>query len=178
MTSVTRGCGADSRLGLGHLELSVTYVGVPAESRIQRAPLAESRSPGGERLDVRALAERVDHDAPDLAEVVLVEPAHGRRLAADAHARGDRRRPLVEGNGVPVRRHADRVQTLLRVLARPRGLAQVELEEVGVGSTRDEVDAAAEERLAEHVRVRTHLALVVAKAFGRRRSGSRSPSRR
>ena len=40
--------------------------------------------------------------AADLAEVVLVEAAHRRRRRADADARRDRRRPLVERHGVPV----------------------------------------------------------------------------
>ena len=64
----------------------------------------------------------------DLAEVLLVEAAHRRRRRADADARRDRRRPLVERHGVAVDGQPDLVQPLLRVLARPVGRAQVELQ--------------------------------------------------
>ena len=49
-------------------------------------------------------ATRLGDDRADLAAVGLVEPAHRRRRRAEAHARGDRRRALVERHRVAVRR--------------------------------------------------------------------------
>ena len=60
------------------------------------------------------------------------------------------------------------VQALLGGLARPVGAAQVELEEVRVGAAGEDVEPAVDQRLAEHVRVRAHLALVVAERLRHR----------
>ena len=87
-------------------------------------------------------AERVGDDPPDLAEVVLVEAAHRAGGRAHPHARGDRRRPLVERNGVPVDRDVHLGEALLGVLARPLRRAQVDLEQVRVGAAGEDVETA------------------------------------
>src|SRR5215211_4795282 len=91
----------------------------PAVARVQRPLLAERLGAGPQTGDVRAVGERADDDAADLAEVVLVEPAHGRSRRPDANAGGDGRRPLVEGDGVAVHGELDLVEPLLGVLPRP-----------------------------------------------------------
>ena len=106
--------------------------------------------------------------APDLAEVLLVEAAHRRRGCAEPDARGDGRRPLVERNGVAVRRHLDLVQALLGVLARPLARAQVELQQMRVGPSGEHVEPARDQLVRERVGVGADLALVVAEGLAGR----------
>ena len=74
----------------------------PRKPRTER-PLAQSAAlRAASAGEVGLVAERADDDAADLAEVVLVEAAHRRRRRADADARGDRRRALVERHRVAV----------------------------------------------------------------------------
>ena len=80
---------------------------------------------------------------------------------------GLHRRPLVEGHRVAVRGDLHLVQALLRRAARPLAPAQVDLDEVGVGATGEEVEAAVQERGRERVGVGADLALVGAEGFAR-----------
>ena len=116
--------------------------------------------------EVGSIRERLDHHRAHLAEVVLVEAAHRRCRRADAHTRADGGRALVERHRVAVDRQLHLVQPLFRVLARPLGVPQVDLQEVRVGSSREQVEPALDQRLAEGVGVRTHLRLVVAEGIG------------
>ena len=103
--------------------------------------------------------------AADLAEVVLVEAAHRHRRRADPDAGRDRRRPLVERDGVAVDGDLHLVQPLLRVLARPFGVAEVDLHQVRVGAAREDLQPALLQRLGEHVGVPADLRLVLAERF-------------
>ena len=62
----------------------------------------------------------------------------------------------------------DLVEPLLGVLARPLGRAEVDLEEVRVGTAREEVEPAADQRLREDVGVRPDLLLVRPELLGGR----------
>src|SRR5206468_7420193 len=104
-----------------------------AEALIERVLRAERLGAASEGADVRLLAERLDDDVPDLPEVVLDEAAHRGGRGADADARGDGRRPLVERDGVAVDRQLHLGEPLLRVLSAPLRWAKVELEHVRVG---------------------------------------------
>ena len=106
--------------------------------------------------------DRVSDHAADLARVGLVETAHGRGRRADAHARGDGRRALVVRHGVAVDRHQHVVQPLLHVLAGELAVAQVELHEMGVGASRQELAALRRHALGERRGVGLDRTLVVA----------------
>src|SRR5918995_5752038 len=85
-----------------------------AEPRIERMLVAESGAPGCKGRDVGALTKRLDDDLSDLGEVLLDEPAHGRRGGADPDSRGDGRRLLVEGHRVAVHGQLDVGEPLVR----------------------------------------------------------------
>ena len=135
---------------------------VAAEPRVQRTALAERLRAGGEPDEIRLLGERAADDPADLVEVLLVEAAHRAGGGAHPDAGRDGRRALVEGHGVAVRGDPDLGKPVFRVLARPLGLAQVELEEMRVGTAGEHVEAARLELVGERVRVRADLRLVLA----------------
>src|SRR5829696_9249850 len=139
-----------------------------AEPRIERVLVAESGAPGCEGRDVCALTKRLDDDLSDLGEVLLDEAAHRRRWGSDPDSRGDCRRLLVEGHRVAVHGQLDVGEPLLRVLAGPVRAAQVELEEVRVGASGEDVEAALHQRVRERVRIGAHLALVILERLGGR----------
>src|SRR5436190_1308370 len=142
--------------------------GEAAEARVERPLLAERRAASDERRDVRALLQRLDDDRRDLAEIIFVEPAHRRRRRPEPHARCDHRRPLLERNGVPVRRDPHLLEPVLRLLPVPLRVPQVDLEQVRVGAAGEDVEAAVHQPVGESVGVRPDLALVVAERLGRR----------
>src|SRR5436309_11945282 len=76
--------------------------GEAAEARVERVRVAEGAAARRQRRDVRLPTERLDDDAPDLAEVLLVEAAHRARGGPEPDARGHERRALVEGDRVAV----------------------------------------------------------------------------
>ena len=110
-------------------------------------------------------AQRVADDPTDLAEVVLVEPAHRHRRRPDAEAGRHGRRPLVEGNGVAVHGDRDLGEALLGVLAAPLRPAEVDEQDVRVGAAREHVEPALLQRLRERVRVRANGGLVLAEGL-------------
>src|SRR5215204_3228367 len=137
-----------------------------AEPRIERMLVAESDAPVCEGRDVGALTKRLDDDLSDLREVLLDEPAHGCRRGADPDSRGNGRRLLVERHRVAIHGQLDVGEPLLRVLAGPVRAAQVELEEVRVGASGEDVEPALHQRVRERVRIRAHLALVILERLG------------
>ena len=138
------------------------------EPGVQRAPHEDLGDARAQRAEVGVGADRLSDHAADLVRVGLVEAAHGRGRRADADARGDRRRALVERHGVAVDGHEDVVQPLLHVLARERAVAQVELDEVRVGAARQQLAALLGDALGERRRVGLDRALVVAVGLGHR----------
>src|SRR5919106_1557628 len=94
----------------------------------RRGSVGETWFPPRERAEgerrscaVRGVAVREGgaDDRAHLAEIVLVEAAHGHGRRSEADSRSLHRRALVEGNGVPVHRDLDLVEALLRRPTRP-----------------------------------------------------------
>ena len=106
---------------------------------------ARARGRAARRRSALSFSESTMIDATS-AEVVFVEAAHRRCRCAEAHARRDHRRPLVERHRVAVRGQPALLETLLRGEARPLGCAQVELNEVRVGAAGENVVPAVDQR--------------------------------
>src|SRR6266508_3676159 len=96
-------------------------------------------------LEISDLLERLDDQRANLANVVLVEAAHRHGGCADSDAGRDHRRPLVEGDGVAVRRYLDALEPLLGILATPLRLTEVHLHQVGVRTPGEDVEPAVDE---------------------------------
>src|SRR5438445_1158779 len=138
-----------------------------AEARIEGPPLAERLCARAQCDKIGGFAERLEDDVADLAEVLLVHPAHRRCGGADANAAGHRGWPHVERNRVAVDRELHLVQSFLRLLAGPVRRAEIELQEVCVRSAREDVEPALDQRVGEDVGVATNLRLVVAERLAR-----------
>src|SRR4051794_23172651 len=140
------------------VRVSGSFIGrVAAETRVQRPLFAKRFATAAQGIDLRFGAERTGDDLAHLAQVALVEPAHGHRGCAEAHAGRLHRRALVEGNGVSVGRDLHLVELLLRGLARPVAGAEVHLQEVRVGSAGEDVEPVRQECLGERVRIHSDL---------------------
>src|SRR5687767_1321339 len=87
-----------------------------------------------------ALPEGAADDRADLAEVLLPEAAHGRGRSAQAQARSLHRRALVEGNCVPVGGDLHLVEPLLGGPPGPFAAAEVDLDQVRVRSSGEELE--------------------------------------
>ena len=149
-----------SRHGSSHALGDVRRVAAEARvqrSRARRAPPVRARRAPSRSASAPSASTMI---RPTSRKSSSSNPRIVAAWRADADARRDRRRPLVERDGVAVRRQPDVVQPLLGVLARPLRRAEVELEQVRVGAAGEEVEPAGEQRLGERVGVRAHLPLV------------------
>src|SRR4051794_3230644 len=107
------------------VRVSGSFIGrVAAETGVQRSLFAERATSLAEGVEIRIRAERAGDDLPHLAQVVLVEAAHGHRGGAETNAGGLHGRALVEGNGVPVGGDLHLMEPLLGRLARPVAAAE------------------------------------------------------
>src|SRR5438094_2936370 len=93
--SLPRGKPCFPRAGGGSRAATLRHIRRPAwEAGIQRVLVRQGFAAGTKRADVRQLAERLDDDVADLAEVLFVHSAHRRRRSSDPYPARDRRRPL------------------------------------------------------------------------------------